>query len=174
MTTTTDATGSAYVLERSPQEYERLRAQARMWNHATSRAFDEVGLGAGQRCLDAGCGPGETMRLMADRVGAVGAVLGVDLDAGLLASTRTAMHREGYGQCDVAVHDVTLDEPLPGAPYDLVYARFLLFHLPRADASCAGCGTPSRRAAACSCRTTTCGACGCSRRWRRWTTWSAS
>jgi ubiquinone/menaquinone biosynthesis C-methylase UbiE len=129
--TTTDATGTAYVLERTPQEYERLRAQSRMWNGAASRAFEEVGLGAGQRCLDAGCGPGETMRLMADRVGSGGEVVGVDVDAPLLATTRTALHGEGYGQCDVAVHDVIRDEPFPRAPFDLVYARFLLLHLPQ-------------------------------------------
>ena len=29
------------------------------------------------------------------------------------------------------MHDVTDDVPLPGAPFDLVYARLLLFHLPQ-------------------------------------------
>jgi SAM-dependent methyltransferase len=31
----------------------------------------------------------------------------------------------------VRVHDVTSPGPLPGAPFDVVYARLLLFHLPR-------------------------------------------
>ena len=46
-----------YALGRSPQEYERLRAQARVWASATGRLFDQVGLASGARCLDAGCGP---------------------------------------------------------------------------------------------------------------------
>ena len=61
-----------YALGRTPQEYERLRAQARVWESATGRLFDQVALAPGASCLDAGCGPGETMRLMAQRVGTVG------------------------------------------------------------------------------------------------------
>ena len=72
-----------YVLNRDATEYERLRAQARAWEPATSRLFDQVALGPGARCLDAGCGPGLTMRLMAERVGPSGHVTGVDVDAGV-------------------------------------------------------------------------------------------
>ena len=54
-----------YALERTPREYERLRAQARIWEPATVRLLDRIALGAGASCLDAGCGPGETMRLLA-------------------------------------------------------------------------------------------------------------
>ena len=66
-----------------PEEYERLRAQARMWEAATGRLLDQIGLGPGASCLDAGCGPGETMRAMAERVGPAGRVLGIDADASL-------------------------------------------------------------------------------------------
>ena len=47
-----------YALPRSAEEYERLRAQARMWEPDTVRLLDAVGLGPGARCLDVGCGPG--------------------------------------------------------------------------------------------------------------------
>ncbi len=57
---------AGYALARAPQEYERLRAQSRVWEAATTRVLDEVGLAPGQSCLDAGCGPGETMRLLAN------------------------------------------------------------------------------------------------------------
>src|SRR5690242_18482700 len=70
-----------YALGRTPQEYERLRAQARIWEDATGRLLDRVGLAPQARCLDAGCGPGETMRLMAHRVGPAGEVTGIDVDA---------------------------------------------------------------------------------------------
>jgi ubiquinone/menaquinone biosynthesis C-methylase UbiE len=129
MTTTTER--DPYVLGRTAHEYERLRAQARAWSRATSRLLDHNGLAPGARCLDAGCGPGETMRLMAERVGPAGHVLGVDMDATLGPATRSMLRGEGHEQCDVLVHDVTEDAPLPGGPFDLVYARLLLFHLPQ-------------------------------------------
>ena len=129
--TTTALERDGYVLGRNAEEYERLRAQARSWNRATGRLLDELGLPSGSRCLDAGCGPGETMRLMAERVGPAGSVLGVDVDAALGAATREALQREGHGQCEFLAHDLTEDVPIPGAPFDLVYARLLLFHLPQ-------------------------------------------
>ena len=57
-TVTSEAHTDDYVLGRTPAEYERLRAQARVWEAATGRLLDRVELGPGARCLDAGCGPG--------------------------------------------------------------------------------------------------------------------
>jgi SAM-dependent methyltransferase len=120
-----------YSLGRTPEEYERLRAQARVWEAATGRLLDRVGLASGARCLDAGCGPGETMRLLAQRVGPFGEVLGIDVDADLGQAALAMLHRVGHRRCRFRMHDVTADAPIPGAPFDLVYARLLLFHLPQ-------------------------------------------
>ena len=120
-----------YALGRTPQEYERLRAQSRGWEAATGRLLDQVGLAPGQSCLDAGCGPGETMRMMAQRVGPGGRVLGIDVDAPLGAMAQAALHRAGHRHCRFHAHDLTAGEPIPGAPFDVVYARLLLFHLPQ-------------------------------------------
>ena len=121
---------TTYALDRTASEYERLRAQARVWEPATARLLDAVGLRPGARCLDAGCGPGETMRLMAERVGPSGSVVGVDLDADLGSQAVASLHAAGHRQCSFARVDVAADEPIPGAPFDLVYARLLLYHLP--------------------------------------------
>ena len=118
-----------YVLGRSAEEYERLRAQARVWEAATGRLFDRVELGRGARCLDAGCGPGEVMRLMAQRVGPGGYVCGVDVDAALGAQAVATLHLSGHRQCVFAAADLESPAPVPGAPYHLVYARLLLFHV---------------------------------------------
>ena len=61
-----------YALERAPHDYERLRTPARAWESATARLLDQIDLAPGATCLDAGCGPGETMRLLAERVGPEG------------------------------------------------------------------------------------------------------
>ena len=120
-----------YALGHTPQEYERLRAQARVWEPATARVLDQVGLPKGAGCLDAGCGPGETMRMLAERVGSGGRVLGVDADSSIGSLAVEMLHGSGHRQCAFRTHDLTTDEPVPGAPFDLVYARLLLFHLPQ-------------------------------------------
>src|SRR5580693_2686474 len=130
-TTETVRPQAAYALGHTPEEYERLRAQARAWQAPTGRLLDQVGLGPGASCLDAGCGPGETMRLMAERVGATGHVLGVDVDAALGAMTLAMLHDAGHRQCRFQAQDLGSGEQIPGTPFDLVYARLLLFHLPR-------------------------------------------
>jgi SAM-dependent methyltransferase len=127
--------GNTYALGHTPEEYERLRAQARMWDAAAARLFDRVGLAPGASCLDAGCGPGETMRALADRVGPAGRVLGIDRDASLGALAVEMLHGAGHRQCSFRQHDLSQAEAVPGGPFDLIYARLLLFHLPqRAEA----------------------------------------
>ena len=129
MSTATTPAHDGYVLGRSAEEYARLRAQARTWEAATGRLLDQVELARGARCLDAGCGPGETMRLLAQRVGPAGEVVGVDVDAALGAEALDMLHAAGHRQCAFLPHDLETDDPVPGAPFDLVYARLLLFHV---------------------------------------------
>ena len=71
------------------------------------------------------------MRLLAERVGAEGRVIGMDADTSIGILAVEMLHRGGHRQCAFTTHDLTVDEPVPGAPFDLVYARLLLFHLPR-------------------------------------------
>ena len=134
-TTQTEQRGNTYALGHTPEEYHRLRAQARMWEEAAGRLFDRIGLAAGASCLDAGCGPGETMRAMAERVGPTGRVVGIDRDTSLGGLAVEMLHGEGHRQCSFREHDFSQAETVPGGPFDLVHARLLLFHLPqRVDA----------------------------------------
>ena len=94
-TTQAERRHDGYALGRTPEEYERLRAQSRVWEAATGRLLDEIGLAPGANCLDAGCGPGETMRMMAQRVGPAGRVLGIDVDAPLGAMAQATLHGRG-------------------------------------------------------------------------------
>jgi ubiquinone/menaquinone biosynthesis C-methylase UbiE len=121
----------SYALGRTPEEYERLRAQARVWEEATGRLLDQVGLAPGASCLDAGCGPGETMRLMAQRVGPAGRVVGVDTDASLGAQALDMLRSGGHRHCAFHAQDLAAGQQVPGAPFDIVYARLLLFHVPQ-------------------------------------------
>src|SRR4051812_37286212 len=120
MSTRTTASPDPYALARTPAEYERLRAQARAWEPAMARLLDALALGPGARCLDAGCGPGETMRLLAERVGPSGRVTGIDIDGPLGEQALEMLRGEGHDHCDFACVDLTAGDAIPGAPFDLV------------------------------------------------------
>jgi ubiquinone/menaquinone biosynthesis C-methylase UbiE len=66
------------LMGRTPEEYQRLRRQAKVWEPATMRVLREAGLRKGMSCLDVGCGPGEVMRLMGELVGHIGEPDGTD------------------------------------------------------------------------------------------------
>src|SRR5690349_15474915 len=95
---------TTYVMGRTPEEHERLRRQAEIWEPATARLLGRAGLEPGARCLDVGCGPGETMRLMAERAGPTGRVVGLDVDVPLGA---VAAERSGG---EFVAADVTADD----------------------------------------------------------------
>jgi len=71
------------------------------------------------------------MRLLAERAGPSGRVVGIDTDASLGTMALETLHYAGHRQCSFHALDLTGGEPIPGEPFDLVYARLLLFHLPQ-------------------------------------------
>jgi SAM-dependent methyltransferase len=124
-----DANADGYVLARTASEYERLRAQAVVWSPLTDRVIAKAGLADGMTTLDAGCGPGEVMRLMAKRVGPTGSVHGIDIDAAVGAYGLAQMQKDDVGQVHFHAANLLDDTVIPGAPFDLVYCRFLLLHM---------------------------------------------
>jgi ubiquinone/menaquinone biosynthesis C-methylase UbiE len=120
---------SVYIMGTTDEEYERLRHQARMFEPFAVSAFDRIRLGQGMSSLDVGCGPGEVMRLMADRVGPAGRVVGIDVDDKLAQLALNDLRRAGYTQCSIVTADLyTLDQTLHDL-FDVVYARLLVQHL---------------------------------------------
>lgn len=115
-----------YVLGHSAEEYERLRRQAQVLEPATRRLFHSIGLQPGSSCLDVGCGPGETMRLMGEIVGLSGEVTGLDRDgqAGREAIRRlqaTGTSRYRFIEANMESID-GIGEPL----FDMTFARLAL------------------------------------------------
>ena len=121
--------GSNYVMGRTSHEYERLRRQSKLLEPITRSVLERVGLSAGMSCLDLGCGPGEVMRLMADRVGPSGRVVGIDVDAEVGTEMLAMLRSEGYQQCAFLAGNVQDLEQIETGSFDLVFARLLLLHL---------------------------------------------
>ena len=119
-----------YVLSRTASEYERLRAQAQVWSELTDRVLARAGLAPGMNALDAGCGPGEVMRLMARRVGPGGSVTGIDIDPDVGAyGVARLREEEEEGTFHFHAANPLAGDPVPGAPFDMVFCRFLLIHM---------------------------------------------
>ena len=118
-----------YVLGHTAREYQRLVIQSRVWEPSTRLALERVGLSTGARALDVGCGPGETMRLMAERVAVTGSVVGLDLDANLGTVALEALRRRGPDIYRFVAGDISQMPAVSGGPFDLVFARLLLFHM---------------------------------------------
>ncbi|MFE6153145.1 class I SAM-dependent methyltransferase [Streptomyces sp. NPDC057889] len=90
-------------------------------------AVAELGLRAGDRVLDAGCGTGRALWALRDAVGPSGAVLGVDLTPAMLeAAARAGRDRAG----SLMLADVTR-LPVRSESLDAVFGSGLVAHLPQ-------------------------------------------
>jgi SAM-dependent methyltransferase len=79
-------------------------------------------------CLDVGCGSGDVTLKMAALVGAEANVVGVDRDQTILRFARQEAERQGL---PVTFRRLDTKELAEESAYDLVFARYLLSHLPR-------------------------------------------
>jgi SAM-dependent methyltransferase len=85
------------------------------------RAIDALGLGSGDIVLDIGCGTGQTLLQLAERVGAEGQVIGLDVAPLLLETAK--QRTQPLSQLRLIQADAqTLD--LPSESADAVFSRF--------------------------------------------------
>ena len=117
-----------YVIRGGLEGRERLRVLSRVMGPTTNALLDRIGIAPDARCLDLGCGGGDVTALLAARV-PDGVVTGVDVDETQLDLARAEAAEAGLGNVEFLVGDATGE--LSGEErFDLVYARFLLSHLP--------------------------------------------
>jgi len=117
-----------YVIRGGVQGLERLRLLSEVMGPFTRRLLAEVGVPAGSTCLDVGCGGGDVTFELARAAGPMGRVVGVDIDETKLNIARQEAAQHGLSNIEFKVRDVTQWEP--DELFDLIYARFLLTHLP--------------------------------------------
>ena len=84
-------------------------------------AIDRLGVAAGERVLDVGCGCGQTLLQLAELAGPSGHVLGVDISPPMLARAQERV--AGRPTIALALGDAQTYAFAPGA-FDAVYSRF--------------------------------------------------
>jgi SAM-dependent methyltransferase len=107
---------------------QRLRLVSEVMGPSTRALLAEVQIPAGAKCLDIGCGGGDVTFDLAHAVGPQGQVVGVDFDEVQLDLARLDTQTHGLSNVTFERQDVTVWEPQ--GQFDVVYARFLLTHLP--------------------------------------------
>jgi SAM-dependent methyltransferase len=119
-------TSDTYAMGRTQDERLRLSLQDRVFEPHTENLFRQAGIAAGHRVLDAGCGTGDTTRLLARIVGPAGLVIGIDQDASSLAAAREAAAEEKLA--NVRLVQADLREMDLKEPVDVLAGRAILMH----------------------------------------------
>lgn len=115
---------ATYPLQRTPEEFRRLRLQADAWAPEVAILLDRIGVEPGWRCLDLGCGVGGITDLLSPRVGPGGRVVGVDIDRDTVAAARAWAAEQGLTNVEF-VEGEAAHTDLPSESFDLVHIRFL-------------------------------------------------
>jgi len=123
--------GSKYMEKadetRRKQEAARLEAQAKAYEKITDMELKILGLKAGMKVLDAGCGTGVISRKMA-KIVYPAEVHGVDIDEVFIEEAKRMACEEGIENVKFEVGDVNnLD--YPDGLFDITYCRLVLMHV---------------------------------------------
>lgn len=117
-----------YLLDnRAAEAGRRFEALSALYDPATFRHVDALGIAPGWRCWEVGAGGTSVVRWLAGRVAPGGQVLATDIDVSW------ARDADAPG-VEVRRHEVGA-EPPPGEGFDLVHARLVLVHVPARDAA---------------------------------------
>ncbi len=126
-----------YVLGTHDDELLRLGFQHRVWSAQTFALWERAGIGAGQRVLDFGCGPGFSTLDLARLVGPAGHIVAVDISRRFLSYLHAQQHAQALDNIDALQQDVQDLQLEPGS-VDAAYARWVLCFLPRPQDALAG------------------------------------
>jgi ubiquinone/menaquinone biosynthesis C-methylase UbiE len=118
-----------YFLGYRRAEQDRLQQQAQQLAGEASSFFDDIGLHAGDRVLEIGCGPRGCLDLLSVRVGPSGSVVGVERSEEAVALAHEFAVERGLRNVQV-LHGDARSAGLPNGSFDLVTARLVLVTVP--------------------------------------------
>jgi SAM-dependent methyltransferase len=121
-----------YLLSYDRAEEQRLHHQAQTLAGETQRMFDRIGVSAGARVVEIGCGPQGALDLLAERVGPSGTVVGVERneEAARLAQRFVADRKLPNAR---VIHGDGRATGLPRSAFDLATARLVLVNVPQPE-----------------------------------------
>jgi ubiquinone/menaquinone biosynthesis C-methylase UbiE len=118
----------SYVLGSTRDETKRLELQSRVFENETVLTLKRAGINTGMRCIDLGCGIGDTTFLISKMIGERGRAIGLDSSPERIAICKKRMAREKIRNVSFIVDDVC-DTAFEDNAFDFVFSRFLFQHL---------------------------------------------
>jgi len=119
------STGRYLLSNDAPEAMDRFTAFTTLFDPATFRHLDGLGLAPGWRCWEVGAGGASVVDHLSARVGPAGHILATDINLSWAVGA-------GASNVEILEHDVATGTP-PGGPFDLVHARLVLVHVPERD-----------------------------------------
>lgn len=117
-----------YILATGGKDVKRLRLLHEVYGPGTEALFQRVGLRAGQRVAEIGCGSGNIACWVAEQIAPTGSVMAIDVSSDQIAQARKQAQSRNLRNIDFHVADA-YSPRLPEASFDLVYCRLVLMHL---------------------------------------------
>src|SRR5512136_3019844 len=126
------ATTDPYFLGYRDAEQERLQRQAQELDQEARWLVDQIGLPAGARAVEIGCGPRGCLDLLAERVGPSGEVMGVERSDEAVGMARKFIAERNLSNVRVLCGDAR-QTGLPRGAFDLATARLVLINVPHPE-----------------------------------------
>ena len=114
-----------YLLGRGEAEEARLKRQIADLAPDSDAQFEKIGINAGERILDLGCGTGGALHLLSKRVGPTGSVLGIERSPHFVGLARRFVADHALPQVEVREGDA-YNTGLPRASFDGAHMRLVL------------------------------------------------
>lgn len=126
------AEGDEYFLGYRRAEQERLQRQAEELEQEARWLLDQIGLPAGARAVEIGCGPRGCLDLLTERVGPTGEVVGVERSDEAVELARRFIAENHLTNVRV-LHTDARHTGLPHGHFDLATARLVLVNIPHPE-----------------------------------------
>jgi tRNA A58 N-methylase Trm61 len=94
-----------YLLGHGEAEEARLKRQIADLAPDSDAQFEKIGINAGERILDLGCGTGGVLHLLSKRVGPTGSVLGIERNPHFASLARRFVADHSLRQVEVREGD---------------------------------------------------------------------
>ncbi|PYC64839.1 methyltransferase [Micromonospora arborensis] len=134
MDTTTYKTAVTEAFNSAAASYDRMGVE--FFTPMGRRLVERVNPQPGERVLDVGCGRGACLFPAAERVGATGRVLGIDIAEAMVAAAREEAGRQSLSTVDVRVMDGEHPD-LPARSFNAVTGSYSVIFFPNAPAALA-------------------------------------
>src|SRR5262245_29437461 len=106
--------------------------QAAEYEASTTWLLDAIGVQPGSRVLDVGCGPIGILRLLSERVGPTGHVVGLERERRFVDSAQREIERLGLTNVEVIEADA-LHSGLEQESFELVHERLVMVNVPERE-----------------------------------------